>query len=89
MGFEIVEGATSFSTRVDGHSAHVDFHRTDGTIVITHTSVPSEIGGRGVAAELTRAVFDAARREGLKVSPACSYAAAWLQKHPDYADLLR
>ncbi len=89
MAFEIEEGATSFSTRVDGHEAHVDFQRTDGTLVITHTSVPTAIGGRGVAAELIKAVFDAARRDGLKVSPVCSYAAVWLQKHPAYADLLR
>lgn len=89
MAFDIQQSATRFETTVDGHEAHVDFERTDGTMVITHTSVPAVIGGRGVAAELIKAAFDAARRDGLKVSPVCSYAAVWLQKHPDYADLLR
>ncbi len=89
MGLAIEEGATCFKTNVDGHEAHVDFERTQGTMVITHTSVPAAIGGRGVAAELIKAVFDAARRDGLMVSPVCSYAAVWLQKHPAYADLLR
>ena len=89
MALEIEHGARSFRTIVDGHEAHIDFERTDGTLVITHTSVPAVIGGRGVAAELTKAVFDAARSEGLKVSPICSYAAVWLQRHPGYADLLR
>jgi predicted GNAT family acetyltransferase len=32
--------------------------------------------------------MDTARSEGWKVVPACSYAAAWMQRHPDYADLL-
>ncbi len=89
MAFVIQEEASRFWTSVDGHEAHVDLDRTGGTMVITHTHVPAAIGGRGVAAELTKAAFDAARRDGLKVSPVCSYAAVWLQKHPDYADLLR
>ncbi|MEO6064801.1 MAG: GNAT family N-acetyltransferase [Lysobacterales bacterium] len=89
MALAIEERATQFQTTVDGHEAHVDFERTQGTLVITHTVVPAEIGGRGVAAELVKSVFDAARRDGLMVSPVCSYAAGWLQKHPDYADLLR
>lgn len=89
MTFEIHEDAGRFSTTVDGHEAHVDFERTDGTMVLTHTWVPTQIAGRGVAAELVKAAFDAARRDGVKVSPVCSYAAVWLQKHPDYADLLR
>ncbi len=89
MACEIREEAGRFSTVIDGHEAHVDFERTDGTMVITHTRVPTEIGGRGVAADLVKAAFDAARRDGIKVSPVCSYAAVWLEKHPDYADLLR
>jgi len=89
MALQIREDERRFSTTVDGHEAHVDFERTDGTMVVTHTWVPGEIGGRGVAAELIKAAFDAARRDGVKVSPVCSYAAVWLQKHPDYADLLR
>lgn len=88
MAFEIKEEASRFTTTLEGHEAHVDFERTEGTMVITHTYVPGAIGGRGVAAELIRAAFDAARKAGLKVSPVCSYAAVWLQKHPDYADLL-
>jgi predicted GNAT family acetyltransferase len=50
--------------------------------------VPAEVGGRGIASALVRAAMDAARAEGWKVVPACSYAAAWMQKHPEYRDLL-
>lgn len=89
MSLAIEESASRFSTRVDGVDAYVDVERTEGTLVITHTLVPASIGGRGVAAELVSAAFEAARRDGLKVSPVCSYAAVWLQKHPEYADLLR
>lgn len=81
-------GAHRFSVEVDGHGGTVDYVLRDGVMTITHTRVPPEIGGRGVAAELTRAALEAARREGWKVVPACAYAAAFLRRHPEFADLL-
>lgn len=80
--------AQRFSTTVDGHEAEVSYELEDGAMLVTHTRVPGEIGGRGVAAELVRAAFDHARREGLRVRPLCSYAAAWVRRHGEYADLL-
>jgi len=77
-----------FTTTVDGHEGYVDYSTGDGRIVITHTVVPAEIGGRGIAAELVKAALDFARSEGLKVVPECSYAAGYLQKHPEYASLI-
>ena len=47
-----------------------------------------EIGGRGIAGQLVRAALEFARGQGLKVRPECSYADAWMRKHPDY-DTLR
>lgn len=77
-----------FSTVVDGHQAELVYRLEDGVLVIAHTGVPEAIGGRGIAAALVQAAFDHARASGLKVRPACSYAAAWLQRHPEAADLV-
>ena len=76
-----------FITTVDGHQAYVEYERHGGVMTITHTIVPSEIGGRGIAGQLVKAAMDHARTEGMKVTPSCSYAAGWMDKHPDYADL--
>ncbi|RNF85272.1 N-acetyltransferase [Lysobacter psychrotolerans] len=78
---------SAFLTQVDGVQARLDYCRIGDTIAITHTGVPREIGGRGIAAALVKAAFDYARQAGLKVRPDCSYAAAWLARHPQYADL--
>lgn len=80
--------ARRFATTVDGADAFVDYEQRDGQMVITHTRVPEAIGGRGVAGVLVRAAFDHARTAGWTVRPACSYAAAWAERHPDVADLL-
>jgi predicted GNAT family acetyltransferase len=57
-------------------------------MTITHTLVPEAIGGRGVAADLTRAALETARANGWKVVPMCSYAVTYLRRHPEYNDLL-
>lgn len=77
-----------FALQQDGHQAELDYLLQDGRLVITHTGVPSAIGGRGVAARLVTAALEHARAQGWKVVPACSYAAVFMQRHPDYADLL-
>lgn len=77
-----------FALQLDGHEAELDYLLQDGRLVITHTGVPTAIGGRGVAARLVTAALDQARAQGLKVVPACSYAAVFVQRHSEYADLL-
>ena len=77
-----------FDTEADGHAAHLEYRRHGDVLTITHTRVPEAIGGRGIAAHLVRAALEHARAEGLKVAPACSYAAVFMQRHGEYADLL-
>ncbi len=55
--------------------------------VAEHTFVPTEIGGRGVAARLVEALIGDAREQGFTVDPACSYVEAMFRRHPDWADL--
>jgi hypothetical protein len=74
--------AHRFSTTVDGLRAVLDYTLAAGVMTITHTEVPPAIEGRGIAAQLTRKALDTAREHGWRVVPACSYAAAYLAKHP-------
>jgi predicted GNAT family acetyltransferase len=79
--------AHRFAVVVEGFDAFVDYTREGNVLAINHTLVPPEIGGRGVAAQLMQATLEFARTEGLKVDPRCSYAEAYLRRHPQYADL--
>jgi uncharacterized protein len=80
-------GRKRFETTVDGHDCEIDYRLSDKVMTITHTGVPSAVGGRGIAAELTRFALETARANGWKVVPACSYAAAYMQRHPEFDDL--
>ena len=59
----------------------------DGIRVATHTIVPPEIGGRGVAAVLVKALIADAREHGFKVVPQCWYVAKKFDENPDWANL--
>src|SRR5581483_1229628 len=80
--------AQEFSTEVEGYRAELQYRLRDGVMTIVHTGVPDEIGGRGVAAELTRVALETARANGWKVVPACAYAEAFIRRHREYQDLL-
>jgi uncharacterized protein len=77
-----------FFVSLEGYHAHLEYELHDGVMTITHTIVPEALGGRGLAAQLTKAAFDHARATGLKIIPACSYVAAWVKKHTQEQDLL-
>jgi len=79
--------ASRFETVVDGQLAVLDYRREGNTLFLTHASVPPPIEGRGIAAELTKAALESARENGLRVVAQCSYVAAYLRRHPEYADL--
>lgn len=77
-----------FELDADGYRAIAAYQREGGVIVFTHTHVPRAIEGRGVGGKLIRAALDAARDEGLKVVPQCPFVAAYIERHPEYRDLL-
>jgi predicted GNAT family acetyltransferase len=80
--------AGRFHAHVDGQTCELDYALQDGVMSILHTVVPAAVGGRGIAAELVRAALAYAKAQAWKVIPRCSYAAAYIQRHHEYADLL-
>jgi predicted GNAT family acetyltransferase len=76
-----------FELDTDGHIAFSEYQRANGVLTIMHTEVPKELGGRGIGSSLIRGVLDAARADGLKVHPVCPFAKAYVDHHPEYADL--
>jgi predicted GNAT family acetyltransferase len=73
---------------MEGQRAVLDYVLDGNTMTIVHTGVPPPIAGRGIAAELVHSALAAARTQGWKVVPACSYAADYMAKHAqECADL--
>ena len=77
-----------FQVSVECHLCVADYRLGGGEMAITHTEVASSLEGRGIAGALVQAVLDHAQAHGLKVRPLCSYARAYMQRHPETAGLL-
>ncbi|WP_411834745.1 GNAT family N-acetyltransferase [Pseudoxanthomonas mexicana] len=80
--------ACRFATELDGVEAELAYTLEGAVMTLDHTRVPEAIGGRGIAGELVRTALEHARAQGRKVVAACPYAAAYVQRHPEHADLL-
>jgi predicted GNAT family acetyltransferase len=77
-----------YEVEVDGFLAVADYEFRDGRQVFTHTFVPPELRGRGLAEALVRTALDDAMAAGRKVVPACSYVAKYIERHRHYRPLL-
>jgi uncharacterized protein len=82
------EAENRFEIELGNELAVLTYRRYPDRMVINHTRVPQAFGRRGIAARLTRASLEYARTENLRVVPACSYAAHFIRKHPEFQDLL-
>jgi predicted GNAT family acetyltransferase len=83
--------ANRFEATVDGLLCQAAYQLSEqaGSTVMTihHTGVPAALEGRGIAAQLVQAALGHARAQGLKVRPTCSYVAAYMRRHPEWADV--
>jgi predicted GNAT family acetyltransferase len=77
--------ALAESGEVAGFAA---YERSGDRLVFTHTVVSDDFEGRGVGSALARAGLDAARDAGLGVVPRCPFIRAYVERHPEYADLV-
>jgi predicted GNAT family acetyltransferase len=91
MVIEVVDNvaAQRFETTVDGLLCVLEYRIDGRTLLLQHTEVPAELSGHGIAAALARFALDSARERGMDVVPNCAYVAAWIKRHPAYADLVR
>ena len=78
-----------FELEVEGHVAKSFYRIENGVITFIHTEVPPELGGKGIGSRLIKGALDQVRTSGLKVIAECPFVKAYIDKHAEYADLLK
>jgi predicted GNAT family acetyltransferase len=68
--------------------AFLSYSFNGNRVIFEHTFVPTELSGKGVAANLVRTALEEARQRGWRVVPRCSYVAAFIKRNPQFADLI-
>jgi predicted GNAT family acetyltransferase len=77
-----------FELERDGHVAYLEYILGGGVLELSHTEVPQELRGHGMASLLAHTALEFAREHHLKVDVVCPFAAAYLKDHPEYSDLV-
>lgn len=78
-----------YFTGVEGaeREAELTWRKNGNVRHATHTFVPAEARGKGVAAKLVKAMIADAREHGFKIAPDCSYVESYFRRNPDLSGL--
>ena len=76
-----------FELQERGQIAFADYQLRGDKLVLPHVEAPVGLRGSGAAGRLMEGLMSIVQERGLKVVPVCSYAASWLERHPEFADL--
>lgn len=83
------EDQKRYEFHIDGHTARVEYILTkDNKIYLTHTEVPRELEGKGIASALVKKVLSEVKNSGRKLVPLCPYVAQYMKKHPEWNELV-
>lgn len=77
-----------FETTVEGYPSKLDYIEDGKNFVITHVGVHPELRGQGLAGHIVEASLLYAKSNDLRVIPMCSYAAAYMRRHPEHRELM-
>jgi predicted GNAT family acetyltransferase len=78
-----------FAIRLGGELAgFAIYHRRGGKAYLVHTEIDPSFEGQGIGSALVRGALDAERAAGTPIVPLCPFVRGYIDKHPEYADLV-
>jgi uncharacterized protein len=78
-----------YEIRADGELAgYLVYHRRGGCIALNHTEVLDGFEGKGVGSALIARTLDDLRERGTAVLPFCPFVKSFLERHPEYVDVV-
>jgi uncharacterized protein len=66
----------------------IRYRREPGAVALVHTDIDPAYEGHGLAGLLVEGAVRDLRERGLRLIPICPYVRAWLQRHPEQADIV-
>jgi NAD+ kinase len=82
-------GASRYEVQVAGEAAgYVEYRRGPGHVEFLHTEIQQGYEGRGLAGRLASGALDDARVRGVRVTLSCPFMTGYVERHPEYADLV-
>ena len=85
MAYELIhnENECKYEYHIDGFTAYITYDDQDGNMHLTHTIVPEELAGKGLAKMLLEDVLGQIEKDGKKAVAQCSYIVKYQEKNPE------
>jgi uncharacterized protein len=77
-----------FELDADGQVAFALYRETPRAVIITHTETPRALRGRGIGSELVKGALEMIRADGRGVIAGCGFVIDYLNRHPEYRDMV-
>lgn len=85
----VTKESDRFTISVDGTVAgFTEISDSDGRRTFPHTEVDDAFQGRGLASILIGEALEQTKAEGLRIVLVCSMVAGYLEKHPEFDDVV-
>ncbi|HEU4737942.1 MAG TPA: GNAT family N-acetyltransferase [Solirubrobacterales bacterium] len=82
-------GEGRYEIRVDGELAGFSQYRLrPEALAFIHTEVDDRFEGQGLGGQLISFALDDVRSRGLAVLPFCPFVKGYIERHPEYLDLV-
>lgn len=81
--------ASRFELQQKGQIAYLSYQDQGDTLVYDHTIVPEALSGQGIGSQLVKHALNYAREQGKQIVPQCSFVAHYINKHPEYQELIK
>lgn len=66
----------------------IEYIMSGDKIYLTHTEVPGELEGQGIASDLVKMVLTDIQQKELKVVPLCPFVDKYIKRHPEWEFLV-
>ncbi len=82
------EVENQYEFHIEKFIAKIEYIRKGNRIYLTHTEVPAELEGQGIASDLVKKVLTDIQQKELKVVPLCPFVDKYIKRHPEWEFLI-
>lgn len=90
QSLELVRNAEKerFEMHVDNQLAVIEYKQSPTAIYLTHTEVPLQLEGKGVASAIIEKALAYIQQANMKLVPLCPFVAGYLKRHPEWNTII-
>lgn len=90
MDYQLTDNelAKQYEFHIDEFIPKIEYIKSNDKIFLTHTEVPRQLEGKGIASSLVLNVLEDIQQKKLRLVPLCPFVIMYLRRHPEWNSLV-